>query len=65
MQGVNHMKKIFCCKDLGIQCAWESIADTEEELIRLVAHHAAEAHGMNELTGPMRDQIVKAIKDKY
>ncbi len=57
------MKKVFCCKDLDIICDWEAVAETEEELIRIVAGHAAEKHGMKEMTGPMRKQIINAIRD--
>jgi len=57
------MKKVFYCKDLGIQCDWEGIAATEDELIEIIAGHAAEKHGMKEMTEPMREQIFNAIKD--
>ena len=57
------MKKVFYCKDLDILCDWKCIADTEDELLRIVAGHAAEKHGMKEMTEPMREQIVNAIKE--
>lgn len=57
------MKKVFYCKDLGIICDWKGIAETEAELIRTASDHAAEKHGMREMTGPTRKQIINAIRD--
>jgi len=59
------MIKLFCCKDLGIECDWEGKAETEEELLARVAQHAAEQHSMKEITQPMREIIISKIKDSH
>jgi len=58
------MKKIFCCKDLGIECEWEASAETTEELLKIVAEHAKNAHNMRELTDVMRMKIIGKIREK-
>lgn len=57
------MKKVFCCSDLNIECDWEGRAETEEELLKRVAEHAAEQHSMKEITQPMREIILSKIRD--
>jgi predicted small metal-binding protein len=44
------MGKVIFCKDLGINCGWAARADTEEELLKRVADHAASTHGIKELS---------------
>lgn len=44
------MLKEFTCHDLGIQCGWHYIAQTEDLLADGVAVHAREAHGIAEFT---------------
>lgn len=44
------MGKVIFCKDLGMDCGWVARADTEEELLKKVAEHAATVHGMKELS---------------
>ncbi len=56
-------EKIFCCKDLGIICDWEGLAETEEELLEIVTRHASEEHGMKEMTEPMRRKIIGKMQD--
>lgn len=43
------MAKVLRCSDMGSQCNWAGRAETEEELFKMVAKHAAEAHGMKEI----------------
>ena len=57
------MKKAFFCKDIDVACDWEGIALTEEELLEVVVKHAADEHGMKELTEPMRKTIICKIRD--
>ncbi len=49
--------KEFMCKDLGMDCSWKYIAQTEELLADGVAVHAREAHGITEFTPEMAARV--------
>jgi len=51
------MLKEFMCKDLGTDCAWHYIAQTEELLADGVAVHAREAHGIKEFTPELATRV--------
>ncbi len=40
----------FRCERVGVVCKKGVTADTEEELVAKIAQHAAEAHGVAQLT---------------
>ncbi len=53
----------FKCKDLGMQCPFEATANTKEELMKIVAEHAAKVHNMPQpWSADMTDKVNKAIK---
>lgn len=62
--GSEEMVKQFACGDVvpGCEARWE--ADSEDELLGLVGVHAADAHGIGEVTpelvGAVRAHIVDA-----
>lgn len=58
------MTKIFRCCELGVECKWEGTADTEEELMLIVAEHIAEEHKMIEITNSIRLKVKAFIRDK-
>ena len=58
------MTKIFRCNDLDIQCNWESNAETEEELFKLVVEHASTAHNVKEINEAMRNKILGVIRNQ-
>ncbi len=39
----------FRCEDVGVTCRGRVKADTKEELLQKVAHHAAKKHGVPKL----------------
>ena len=41
------MAKVLRCRDLGMNCAHEVRAETQEELLRLAAEHAERDHGIS------------------
>jgi len=45
--------KEFLCKDLGTDCSWHYLAQTEELIADGVAMHAREAHGIQEFSPEM------------
>jgi predicted small metal-binding protein len=58
------MGKQICCGDVVPGCAWKASAQTEEELVKQVAAHAAEAHGVGEVTPELAAQVKAAIRTR-
>ena len=42
------MPKSIKCLDVGVQCDFEARAETEPELMKKVAEHAKNAHGITQ-----------------
>ena len=55
--------KILACGDLVPGCQAVVTAETEEEILRIAAQHAVEAHGMTVDDGLMA-AVKGAIRDK-
>jgi len=53
----------FKCKDVGVDCSFEATAETEEELMKKIAEHAKEAHGMETIPADMLARVKQAIKE--
>jgi len=53
--------KEFRCKDLGHNCAWKYIAQTEELIADGVAVHAREAHGIKEFTSELKTKVENSL----
>ena len=47
------MTHTMYCKDLGFDCEGVVRADTEEEAMQMVAQHANDVHGIDEITPEM------------
>jgi predicted small metal-binding protein len=60
------MAKVLRCRDLGMKCAYEIRADTEEELLRLAAEHAEKDHGIHVTSIPpsIMAMVKAAIRDE-
>ena len=56
------MKKHIACGNVVPGCSFTATADTEEELIRKVAEHAAHAHGVTEVTAELAAKVNAAIQ---
>ena len=52
----------FSCNDVGITCGWEATAETEDELLKKIAEHAADEHDMKEIPPDMMEKVKSAIK---
>jgi predicted small metal-binding protein len=52
--------KEFFCKDLGMDCGFRYIAQTEELIADGIAVHAREAHGIQEFT----TEMAAAVKNR-
>jgi predicted small metal-binding protein len=58
------MAKILRCSDMGSPCKWEGRAETEEEVLKLAAKHAAEVHGMKEMPKELLSKAKALIRDE-
>jgi predicted small metal-binding protein len=52
----------FKCKDIGMKCGFEVQDEDEKELMKIVALHAENTHGMKEVPPETLEKIKKAIK---
>ncbi len=57
------MAKQFGCGDVVSGCKFTVTADTEQELLRQVAQHAAAAHGITEVSPELLAKVKAATKD--
>ncbi len=57
------MAKLLRCSDVGFDCGYEIRADTEEELMKKVAEHAAEVHDIKEVSEEVAAKVKAAIRD--
>jgi len=53
--------KEFLCKDLGHNCAWKYIAQTEELIADGVAVHVREAHGIRDFTQELKVKVENSL----
>jgi predicted small metal-binding protein len=52
----------FKCKDIGMKDNFEIKDDNKDELLKMVAMHAENTHGIKEVPPDLMEKIQKAIK---
>lgn len=52
----------IACHDVVPGCGFTASADSEDELVRQVAAHAAKDHGVTEVTPELAAQVKAAIR---
>lgn len=57
------MTRQISCTDVVLGCTFHAEAATEQELIDRVARHAAEVHGMTEVTPEVLEKVRAAIRE--
>jgi len=57
------MAKQLACGDIMTGCQFKAEAATEAELLRKVAAHAAEKHGVKEITPELAMKVKSIIKE--
>ena len=57
-----HVSKKIECNSVVPGCGWTASAPTEDALIQKVIAHAAEAHGVKDVTPELAAQVKAAIK---
>lgn len=58
-----HVSKKIECGAVVPGCTWTATAPTEEGLMQQVVAHAAEAHGVKDVTPELAAKVKAAIKD--
>lgn len=57
------MTKVLHCADVGFDCEGVIRAETEDEVMSQAAEHARTAHGLEEVTPEVAEQIRSQIRD--
>ncbi|MBI4295099.1 MAG: DUF1059 domain-containing protein [Chloroflexi bacterium] len=52
----------FKCQDMGMKCDFEVKDGSQDELMKMIALHAADSHNMKEIPSDMMEQVKKVIK---
>lgn len=58
------MTKHIACNDVVAGCAFKTSAANEEELLQKVTAHAAQAHGVEEVTPELAAKVKAAIQGR-
>ncbi len=58
------MAKVVKCRDAGLDCDFESRGATEDEILKQVAEHAKNDHGIAEVPPDVRAKVKAAIRDE-
>ena len=58
-----HVSKRIKCGAIVPGCTWTASAETEEALVQQVVAHAANTHGIREVTPELAAQVKAAIED--
>ena len=59
---VTEKYKQLSCSDVGMACGFQVRAKTEAEVMKLAKTHAAEAHGLKEISADTEKKIKATIK---
>ena len=54
--------KMISCKDVGVKCDFTAKAETEAELMKTLAKHAKEKHGMKEIPADIQKKVKQNMK---
>jgi predicted small metal-binding protein len=57
------MQKRIACEDVVPGCTFTATAATEEQLLKKVVAHAAQAHGVTDVTPELAAKLKSAIRD--
>jgi len=56
--------KVLNCRDVGFDCEGVIRAETEDEVMQQAAAHARDAHGLDQITSEVAEQIRAQIRDE-
>lgn len=52
----------FKCKDIGMDCGFETSSESMESLMPKIVRHASEAHKITTITDDLKNKVTNAIK---
>jgi predicted small metal-binding protein len=55
------MARELRCADIGMKCDWSVKANSDEEVLKKAAEHAAQRHHMTKVEEPMLSKLKAAI----
>jgi len=58
------MAKVLRCRDVGMDCNFETHAETEEEILKKAVEHAQTVHKMKEIPKEVVDKVRAAIREE-
>lgn len=58
------MAKTYTCRDVGVDCDWNTSGETEDEVMATISEHAAQVHPEIELTPELVAAVREVIKDE-
>lgn len=56
--------KEFCCKDCGLDCAFQVTGISQGQVIQKIIHHMHEEHGMKVIPADFMIKIKHSINDQ-
>lgn len=57
------MSKRIRCADIGMDCDFAAMAESEEDLMELVVEHAERVHQIDEISPELQQKVKDAIED--
>ena len=58
------MGKVLKCRDVGVDCDFETRGNTVDEILKQAAEHAKTCHTGTEITPALQVKIKAAIRDE-
>ena len=55
----------FACKDIGMDCKFQTTAPTEADLMKKIADHAKSAHKIDPVPPDLMAKIKKLLKNNF
>jgi predicted small metal-binding protein len=55
--------KTFSCRDVGVDCDWETRGERDEDILRAAEEHGRKEHGFKEFTQELKDKVLAKIRD--
>ena len=58
------MAKVISCRDVGVNCDFKARANSVDELMKVLAKHAKDAHDMNQIPPETVAKVKAAVRDE-
>jgi predicted small metal-binding protein len=58
------MSKVVNCRDLGFDCEGVVRAETDEKALEMVAQHAKEVHGMQDVPPEVVEKVYEVMQEE-